>query len=104
MFDPNNYVMPKISRKEQMLRNHGYYESTIRDGVRSLTPTCEGWKKMADIDNNASDDEIFTCYIMSRHDFDIFSEKDESFKDWMLRLGWLIQNPNGHIVEADHGN
>ena len=35
MFDPNNYkfVMPMTSRKEQMLRNHGYYESTIRDGV-----------------------------------------------------------------------
>ena len=103
MFDPNNYVMPKISRKEQMLRNHGYYESTIRDGVRSLTPTFEGWRKMVTI-NNASDDEIFTSYVMTRHDFDIVSKKDESFKDWMLRIGWLIRTPNGHIVEADHRN
>lgn len=98
--DTWGFQIPKISKRERLVRNHGYYEGTIRDGVRSLTPTIEEFKKLCWFNPNATEDDIINCYIWMRHDFDIFSEKDESFKDWMLRLGWLVRDADGHIVEA----
>ena len=100
MYNPDNFVAPKKSRRELMLEKHGYYESTIRDGVRSLTVTKQGWIDRMNLSPECTDEEITTMYVYGRHDFDLYSEKDESFSNWMLRLGWLKHDADGHIVEA----
>ena len=99
-FNPANYTAPKLSKRAALLQKHGYYEGTIRDGIASLTPTQEKYIELAGIVPTASREEISTMYIYGRHEFDIYSEKNEPFKDWMLRLGWLKMTEDGHCVEA----
>lgn len=101
-FNPNNFTMPKPSRREALLRKHGYYEGKIVDGVRSLVPTEEQYTKLMQWSETdpPTKDEITTCYVYGRHEFDLYSQPNESFKDWMIRLGWLVRDDNGKLVEA----
>ena len=99
-FNPNNFTMPKPSRREAMLLKHGYYEGPIIDGVRSLVPTKEKYFELVDWKQQPTKEQLMTCYAYGRNEFAIYSNPGESFKDWMVRLGWLVRDDNGKLVEA----
>ena len=96
-FNPVNFKMPKRSKQERLLSAHGYTFGRMADGIMSIIPTQETYKKLYMIPE-ATPEEVTTAYCYCRYDVALYSEKDEKFSHWMERLGWLVRNEEGKLV------